>query len=70
MPKPVKLRKVFAVKVRAMRQLKGWSQEELAERASVHRTFIGQVERGEVNLSVDNMEKIAKALESTVKELL
>jgi transcriptional regulator with XRE-family HTH domain len=40
----------------------GLSQEELADQADVHWTYVGQVERGEKNVSIDNIEKIAKGL--------
>jgi len=45
------------------------SQEKLAEVAKIHRTYIGSVERGERNVSLDNIYKIAKALQVDVKEL-
>lgn len=49
-------------RIRELRQKKGWSQEELAEEAGLHRTYIGQVERGEKSIGVENLFKIAKAL--------
>jgi transcriptional regulator with XRE-family HTH domain len=63
-------RKVFAVRLRQIRQLKGLSQEELADRAGLHRTYVGSVERGERNISIDNIECLAKALEIDIIELL
>jgi len=45
------------------------SQEELANRAGVHRTYIGMIERAEKNITLENIEKIAKALGAPVKEL-
>jgi transcriptional regulator with XRE-family HTH domain len=53
-----------------MRQVKGLSQEELADRAGLHRTYVGSVERGERNISIDNIERLAKALEIDIIELL
>ena len=55
-------RLVFAGNVRALRLECGISQEKLAERTGLHRTYVGSVERGERNVSIDNMEKFAKAL--------
>lgn len=52
----------FARKLKSLRLAHGWSQEELAERAELHRNYVGAVERGERNVSIDNMEKIAQAL--------
>lgn len=46
------------------------SQEELADRAGVHRTYIGMIERAEKNITLINIEKIANALEISVSELL
>jgi len=50
--------------------INGWSQEQLAEVAGVHRTFISLVERSECNISLDNLEKIADAFGLSVPELL
>ena len=62
--------KKFGEKVRKLREEKGLSQEELAFRAGVHRTYIGMIERGEKNITLRNIEKIANALEVRVKELV
>jgi transcriptional regulator with XRE-family HTH domain len=59
----------FGKKVREARQKLGISQEKLAERAGIHRTYIGMVERAEKNITLLNMEKIAKALGTTLGEL-
>ena len=49
-------------RIRELRQKKGWSQEKLAEEAGLHRTYIGQVERGEKSIGVENLVRIARAL--------
>ena len=54
--------KLFGKRVREIRKAQGLSQEELAERANLHNTYIGGVERGERNLSLKSIEKIADAL--------
>jgi transcriptional regulator with XRE-family HTH domain len=53
----------FGKKVRHFRNLKRFSQEELADLCGLHRTYIGSVERGERNITLINAEKIATALE-------
>lgn len=63
-------RKVFAKRLRQIRQIKGISQEELADMAGLHRTYVGSVERSERNISIDNMDRFAKALEVDIIELL
>ncbi|PIT92156.1 MAG: transcriptional regulator [Candidatus Harrisonbacteria bacterium CG10_big_fil_rev_8_21_14_0_10_42_17] len=52
----------FGKKVRSQRTILGLSQEELASRAGVHRTYIGMIERAEKNITLENIEKVAKAL--------
>jgi len=48
----------------------GLSQEELADIAGLHRTYVGSIERGERNVSIDNIERLAVALELDVIDLL
>ena len=62
--------KDFGSKVQSHRERIGISQERLAEMANVHRTYIGTVERGETNITLYNMYKLADALGINVKELL
>ena len=59
----------FGNRVRAERMKLGLSQEALAARAGVHRTYVGMIERGEKNITLENIEKIAKALNLTISEL-
>lgn len=59
----------FGNKVREIRIQKGLSQEHLAELANVHRTYIGMIERAEKNITLNNIEKIANALNINIKEL-
>lgn len=63
-------RSVFAKNLRAYRSKKGLSQEEVADLSGLHRTYVGSVERGERNISIDNMERLAAALELELPDLL
>jgi transcriptional regulator with XRE-family HTH domain len=58
----------FGQRMRSQRTKLGLSQEELAARANVHRTYIGMIERAEKNITLENIEKICKALDLTVSE--
>lgn len=59
----------FGEKVRRLRKERGFSQEELAYRADLHRTYIGMIERAEKNITLINIEKIANALEIKIENL-
>lgn len=66
---PATLRERFAKNLRSLRSAKGISQERLGELAGFHRTYVSQVERGIGNISLDNIEKLASALEIDAREL-
>lgn len=66
----MKARIVFANNLRQRRHELNLSQEQLAAKAGLHRTYIGSVERGERNISIDNMELIAAALDCSIVYLL
>ena len=57
-------------RIRDLREEKGLTQEKLAGLADLHRAYIGQVERGEKNLGLKNLAKIAQALGVKIDELL
>jgi transcriptional regulator with XRE-family HTH domain len=65
---PAKIR--FGAKLRLAREKAQLSQEALAEKAGLHRTYIGQVERGERNISVDSMERLADAVGEDLWDML
>ena len=60
----------FGESIRNERLAKGLSQEELAARAGMHRTYVGMVERAEKNITLNNIEKLAKALGVPITALL
>lgn len=64
------LQKAVGVRVRLLRKAKGFSQEGFADHCGVHRTFMGSLERGEKNVSLETLGKIAKGLGITLSELL
>lgn len=59
----------FGNRLRKLRTDRGFSQESLADAVGLHRTYIGAVERGEQNIAVDNISKLAKALKVPTSEL-
>lgn len=58
----------FGKKVREERIKQGLSQEQLAMRAGVHRTYIGMIERAEKNITLENIEKVSKALKIRISD--
>jgi len=60
----------IGVRIRDIRKTKGISQDDLALRAGIHRTFIGRVERGETNITMKTLYKIASGLGILMPELL
>jgi transcriptional regulator with XRE-family HTH domain len=60
----------FGRAVRNLRSARGLSQEALAERAGIHRTYVGDVERGERNVSLINIERLATALAVSLSALM
>lgn len=63
------IRHRFGARVRQLRTERGWSQEAFADRAKLHRTYVGAIERGEQNLSLANIERLAATLEISLAEL-
>jgi transcriptional regulator with XRE-family HTH domain len=67
---PDPLWKSFGVAVRRLRQEKGWSQERFADEVGVHRTYMGDIERGERNVSLTNIGRIAAGLNISLSALM
>jgi transcriptional regulator with XRE-family HTH domain len=67
---PRRARDTLAHNLRRLRAHRGISQEELADLAGLHRTYVGSVERSERNISIDNIERLAAALKIAVPDLL
>jgi len=68
--KVAEINKQVGIKIREYREKKGWTQEQLAFEADLHRAYIGQIERGEKNIGLKNLEKIGRALNINVKNFL
>lgn len=66
----MEIQRRLAARVKALRRQKGWSQEELAHQAGVHRTFVSQIERATRIATIVSAEKFAKALGVKPGELL
>ena len=62
--------KKFGERVRKLRTAQSLSQEAFAQKTGLHRTYIGGIERGERNVSLVNIEKIAKALDLTLVDIV
>lgn len=63
-------RQRFTRRLRQIRAFRGYSQEHLAELCGLHRTYVSSVERGERNITIDNMERLAQALGVDIVDLL
>jgi transcriptional regulator with XRE-family HTH domain len=66
---PSVVKEHLALQLRQLRREKGWSQEKLAEKASMHRTYLAGIERSLRNPSLENLIKLANALGVTLPEL-
>jgi transcriptional regulator with XRE-family HTH domain len=69
-PNTADARELLAVNLIRLRHQRGWSQEDLAYEAGLHRTFVAHVERRVRNIALDNVQKLASALDVPVYQLL
>lgn len=67
---PMDIKKLFGENVRRLRTQKKYSQEEFAQKCKVHRTYMGLIERWQANITLENIEKIAKQLGIEPRDLL
>jgi len=63
------IKKIFGKTIRLIRESRNMTQEKLADLCGLHRTYIGSVERGERNISLENIQKIANALQIKIVDL-
>lgn len=63
------LRARLGERVRALRQARGWTQEDLGERAAISYKFVGQIERGDGNPTIETLQRLTRALDVDVTEL-
>ena len=64
-----KLLRAVGLRIRSLRESRGWSQDEFAYRCELHRTYVGGIERGERNVALLNLHRIASALGLSLAEL-
>ena len=69
MSSPAKIKRALADRLRELRRERKWSQEKLAEAADMHRTYLAGIERALRNPSLENLVKLANALDLTIAEL-
>lgn len=62
-------RKALARRLRVLRSMRGWTQEALADISGLHRTYVSLIERGECNVGIDNIERLADAFDVGLAEL-
>lgn len=65
----IQILREFGLRIQQERRKLGISQEELAYRAGLHRTYIGMIERAERNITLENIKKLADALQLRIKDL-
>lgn len=61
---------ILGDRIRVARKVKGWSQEELAERAALDRSYVGGVERGERNITISTLMALCRALECEAQDVV
>jgi transcriptional regulator with XRE-family HTH domain len=66
----MKARMLLAKNLRSLRKARGQSQEEFADTAGFHRTYVSQIERGLVNVTIDNVQRLAEVFNVEIHELL
>jgi XRE family transcriptional regulator, regulator of sulfur utilization len=62
--------RIFGATIRQLREAKSWSQEELAEQAGLNRSYVGEIERGKVVASIVTVDKLARAFNVPMANLL
>ena len=70
MPSIAQHRRIVGENIRLQRKRVDFSQEKLAEKADLHPVYVGNVERGEENISLDSLARIAKALKVSLRDLV
>jgi transcriptional regulator with XRE-family HTH domain len=63
-------RKFLGRRIRKLREARRWSQEEFADICQINRSYMGRIERGELNLTLDSLGKVSNGLEISVSALL
>jgi transcriptional regulator with XRE-family HTH domain len=64
------LQAAIGTRIRTLRSARGWSQEEFADICGIHRSHMGEIERGEKDVSISTLQKISKGLEIAISVLL
>ena len=64
------LQKAVGARIRELRMARGWSQESYADICEIHRSHMGEIERGEVDAAISTLAKLAKGLDITVSAML
>jgi len=63
------IQKTLGSRIRELRLKKGWSQEEFADRCGIHRSHMGEIERGETNLTLSTLLVISQKLDTSISAL-